>query len=107
MRSSSQVLVSGLCWRCYLPARALRPTPTPRLQPSVMPRPTPPPRPWHLIVDKDNDPLRGDLACLPRCPVISAHRCDRDTRERGRFQRVLIAIYVREAPSIIKQEQGD
>ena len=27
---------------------------------------------------------------------------DRDERAEGRFQRVLIAIYVREAPSIIK-----
>jgi hypothetical protein len=44
---------------------------------------------------------------LSRHPVISAHRRDRDTRARGRFQRVLIAIYVREAPSIIKREQGD
>jgi probable HAF family extracellular repeat protein len=46
-------------------------------------------------------------ACLPRHPAISAHRRNRDTRARGRFQRVFIAIYVREARWIIKWEQGD
>ena len=106
MRSPSRVLVSGLCWRCYLLTHSLRPTPTPRLQPSVRLRPRAAPRPEHLTVDEDNDPLGGDLACLPRHPAISVHRRNRDTRARGRFQRVLIAIHRREAPSIIKWEQG-
>ena len=90
----------ALMWR----AEDGSPTPTPTPTATATPRPTP----SIQSIDEAHRPVaKGDFGVLATTPCISAQCLDRDTRARGRFQRVLIAIYVGEAPSIIKWEQGD